>query len=242
VETADLNRFLSIYNPKLFLIENYKTTADSIEEYRRNFITQYNLPAGQEYFPPLMYYSYYRSVEMLQEYERQHKINYDIIVKLRPDVIFPMQDGGDTYYHAQADLEKDITNVLSNPNALYQTSDLYWVSTGDTIKKANLFWEESLKAPNVSLWSYIRDVGIDLKKSENLDYTLLRNLWRHIPVDNYFMIDAFERFFLELPPKVNAVKNPGEDFHKQHFSELKSYIHNYSIIKELCDETGCTVN
>ena len=52
--------------------------------------------------------------------------------------------------------------------------------------------------------------------------------------------DGFEKFFLDLPPQIQNVSDPDTDFNEQHFNKLKSYIHNYSIIKELCDETNCT--
>jgi len=240
VDTRELNTFLNTYNPKLFLIENYDTIAKSIENHRCQYTSP--IPNDRDYFPPAMYYSYYRSVEMLHQYEQQHEFNYDIVVKLRPDIIFPINDGGTMYHIDRADLKKDIEKVLANPSTLYKTSDLYWISTGDTIKKTNAFWEESIKRLDVSLWSYASSVGISVQNSENMEYTLLRNLWKRIPADDYFMIDSFERFFLELPPKIEVVKNPEPDFYQQHLNKLKSYIRAYGIIEELCNETNCTVD
>ena len=242
IGAKDLNRFLTSYNPKLFLIEDYKTTASSIEESRRNFITQNNIPKGPEYFPTWMYYSYYRSVEMLRQYEQQHGVTYDIIVKLRPDVIFPMNDGSPVYRYRRAELKKDIENVLANPNKLYRKQDVYWISTGENIKKSNLFWEKSLKTIDVSFWSYAADIGIEVEYSKNGHLTFLRNLWRHVPVDDFFMLDTFERFFTELPPKFDYINNPASNVLEQTTEKLKLYIQNYGIIKELCDETNCTIN
>lgn len=242
VSNEDLSKFLTIYNPKLFLIENYNSTYNNIVNCRNSVIAQHNLSYNSEYFPAFMYYSYYRSVEMVKQYEQHHGFTYDIIIKLRPDVIFPMHDGYPIYRHKRADLKKDIEKVLNNTNILYKTDDLYWISTGDIIKKVNLFWEESLKTPNISLWNYASTMGINIESSENNIYTLLRNLWKRLPVDDFFMLDSFERFFLDLPPNINNVINPQSNFHEQHLSKLKSYIHNYSIIKELCDETNCTIN
>lgn len=241
IGTEDLNRFLTTYNPKVSLIEDYNTTITDISRQRHDCIVQHNLQKGQEYFPPAMYYSYYRSVEMLQQYEQQHGFNYDIIVKLRPDIIFPMSHGAPTYHYKRAELAKDIEKVISNPNRLYHTQDVYWVSTGYTIKKINSFWEESFKTPNVTLWSYASNMGIEVSKSD-IEFTLLRNLWKRIPVENYFMLDCFERFFLDLPPDPGKCTFPGSNFYDQHMTIFKSYIHNYSILKELCDETNFSIN
>jgi hypothetical protein len=240
VSNEDLSKFLTIYNPKLFLIENYNSTANSIADCQNNYIRQHHLTQGREYFPPILHYSHYRSVEMVCQYEQQHEFTYDIIVKLRPDAIFPMDDGDTIYRHKRADLKKDIEKLLNNPNTLYHAdADLYWISTGEIIKKTKLYWKEGL---NISLQSYVSSMGINVERAENHTYTLLRNLWKRLPVDDFFMLDSFERFFLDLPPNINNVINPQSNFHEQHLSKLKSYIHNYSIIKELCDETNCTIN
>jgi len=241
IGTEDLNRFLTTYNPKVTIIEDFNTTITDINRQRQSCIAQHYLPNGQEFFPPAMYYSYYRSVEMLRQYEQQYGFEYDIIIKLRPDTVFPMNHGAPTYHYKRAELEKDIEKVLSNPNSLYHTQDIYWVSTGDTIKKINSFWEESFKTPNVTLWSYASNMDIEVNKS-NIEFTLLRNLWKRIPVENYFMLDCFERFFLDLPPEVGQVVDPEPNFYDQHLNIFKSYVHNYSILKELCDETNCSIN
>lgn len=240
LHTGDLNRFLTIYNPKLFLIENHKATSKSLEQHRSNYVRQQNLPNNPEFFPSALYYSYYRSISLLQQYEQRHGVNYDIIIKLRPDAIFPIDDGSPIYRYKRAELRKDIENVLSNPNKLYRKEDVYWISTGENIKKANLFWEKSLNAIDVSFWSYAASIGIDVQMSTIGYFTLLRNLWKHVPVNDWFMLDSFEKFFLDLPPQIQNVSDPNPDFNEQHFNKLKSYIHNYSIIKELCDETNCT--
>jgi hypothetical protein len=242
IGNEDLNRFLTIYNPKLFLIENYKTTHNNIVNYRDSVAAQQNLSYNPADFPPELYYSYYRSVEMVKQYEQQWGFTYDIIIKLRPDVIFPMHDGHPIYRHKRADLKNDIEKVLNNTNTLYKSDDVYWISTGDIIKKVNLFWEESLKTPKITLWNYASTLGIDIESSENNKYTLLRNLWKRLLIDDFFMINALERLFVDLPIETEAVLSPRVDFYIQHSNELKSYIRNYSIIKELCDETNCTIN
>jgi hypothetical protein len=243
VSSEDLARFLTIYNPKLFLIENYNTTFNRIADCQNNYIRQHHLTQGFEYFPPILYYSHYRSVEMVCQYEQQHEFTYDIIIKLRPDAIFPMDNGGIIYRHKRADLKKDIEKVLNNPNTLYYADDIYWISTGEIIKKTKLYWKEGINYQGTQdVWSYISNMGINVERAENHTYTLLRNLWKRLPVDDFFMLDSFERFFVDLPPNINNVINPQSNFHEQYLSKLKSYIHNYSIIKELCDETNCTIN
>jgi hypothetical protein len=240
IDFDNLTGFMSMYKPKMFLIEDYNTTAKTLDDFRNGFLTKHNLPNNRDYFPSAMYYSYYRSVEMLRQHEQTHGVTYDVIVKLRPDVIFPM-DVGNTGL-CIADLKEDIENVLANPNVLYKTSDLYWISTGDNIKRLNSFWEESFKRIDVTFWSHATALGVDIQPSPNGTYTILRNLWKRAPVDDFFMMDTLERFFLELPPNLNYLKNPGSNAIEQTMEKLKFYVQNYGIIEELCNETGYTVN
>ena len=73
-----------IYNPKYIIIENYNETI------KKEAVVQTN---NLELFGPLQpfWYSFMKSVEYKKEHEIKNGFEYDYVLKLRPDIIFPKE-------------------------------------------------------------------------------------------------------------------------------------------------------
>lgn len=237
IGVEDLNRFLTIYNPKLFLIENFEKVYKTEMDRRRDYFTSMNNFSADiaDYTPAALYYSFFRSVELMKYHEDKNKFTYDIVVKLRPDVVFSMNNGPGEHDLA-ANLTRDITKVLNDPHKFYRSTDVYFISTGEIMKKVSMYWEECIKyTPNISMEQYCEDIlDIPLGTVDNCMYTFLRNPFKRIPLEDYYILEAFERFFIGLEP--GAIINYDEEYKKHFLEKMKTYIHNYDIIKEVLDE------
>jgi len=79
-----INKINEIYQPKKFLIEDYNVVIK-----RESVIITNNY----ELFGPLQpfWYSFMKSVDFKREYEIENGFEYDFVLKLRPDIIFPKE-------------------------------------------------------------------------------------------------------------------------------------------------------
>jgi hypothetical protein len=80
----DINELKSKYNPKKIIIEDYNHIHNTLQTYEK---TAYKDVKVFDIIQPL-WYSFYKSVELKKEYEKENKFEYDYVIKLRPDIIF----------------------------------------------------------------------------------------------------------------------------------------------------------
>jgi hypothetical protein len=93
-----------------------------------------------------LWYSWAQSIKLKEEYENEYNFKYDVVLKMRPDMIFPE---GST-------LHKEIDNFLNNPELFYvmggnesRLNDVYFLSSSDNMNIATkiidnpLPWQEN---------------------------------------------------------------------------------------------------
>jgi hypothetical protein len=71
------------YNHKDFLVEDQVQLRNFLQErYSNTGITT----SSEMTYP---YHSFYRAMQFKKQYEAMHKFTYDVVIKLRPDILFP---------------------------------------------------------------------------------------------------------------------------------------------------------
>jgi hypothetical protein len=92
-----------------------------------------------------LWYSWVQSIKLKEEYENEYNFKYDVVLKMRPDMIFP----------EDSTLQKEIDNFLNNPELFYvmggdesRLNDVYFLSSSDNMNIAtkiidNPSWQEN---------------------------------------------------------------------------------------------------
>jgi hypothetical protein len=115
------------------------------QEKLHTFINQYNIVnyTVDNYFKftkersanpklPHVWHTTARSLRLKQDYEISSNTKYDVVIKIRPDVIFPI---GKTLKQdlAKIDLSKSV--VYSNPHAENRLDDVFWIMNNEVADK-----------------------------------------------------------------------------------------------------------
>lgn len=121
VLAVDLDNFISAYKPKYFLVENQKKYYQEILENYGSTGTLINA-----------YYSFYKSIELKKTYEQENNFTYDVVVKLRPDIIFPKD----------RTFDQDLLEYSANPEAIYSLrhDDIYQIGNSANMNIAADFY------------------------------------------------------------------------------------------------------
>lgn len=72
-------RIIELYKPKSITFEN-----QNLELYKDDGMTNGMSIQGQKF----MYYSFFKANELKKEHEKENNFKYDIVIKLRPDILF----------------------------------------------------------------------------------------------------------------------------------------------------------
>lgn len=82
------------------------------------------------------WYSWYKGIQLVTNYEAQNKFRYDLVIKIRPDIIFPKD----------RKLEEEIIRFLKDPKALYtlgydpiRIDDVMFLGNSDVMERASKF-------------------------------------------------------------------------------------------------------
>lgn len=133
------------------------------------------------------YHSFYRSMQFKKQYEEMHNFKYDIVIKLRPDVIFP----------ADRLLEYDIDEFLKDPSKLYicYHDDVFHIGTSEIMDIASDFYIKtdvlyhSNGLPFDAFTSYMQEKDIPIVKMGDCRFTVLRHELTHLePISHYHEI------------------------------------------------------
>jgi hypothetical protein len=136
----ELSTYESLYSPKKFEIENQEHYTSRI---RKQFGPTGNLVS--------MYHSFFESNEYKKEYERLHRFKYDIVIRIRPDIIYPVDRS----------LEIDISEFLKyventgNKNVIFscRLDDFYHISFSDVSDLSAQFYKsEYMFFGNKDIW------------------------------------------------------------------------------------------
>ena len=122
-----------------------------------------------------LWYSWYKSVELVKNYEAECGQTYDIIVKLRPDIVFPYdyrlidevehfkKNPNIFYAMGYSSIRVDDVVFLANSQNTYVACQLYnWLKKNDLSWTTNIFGE------------YLQDSGIQGHSTTRSNYAVIR--------------------------------------------------------------------
>lgn len=165
------NEFIEIYSPKKIEIENYKETFEKESE-----IINQNLIHYFEKIIPL-WYSFMKSVELKKAYEKDHNFEYDLVIKLRPDIIFPesrrLSIELDHYRFLNKNevyIENLSTNLEMNMRFI---DDVFFIANSKTIDKFSKLYIE-----------YIKKLKINILNNSYIPYWEVYNTYNHLIYNN----------------------------------------------------------
>lgn len=171
-----IDEFIKKYNPKRYEIQtkNLYTVINGIK-----------ITPAQGQFD--VWYTKFRSLQLKQDYEVLNKFKYDVVIMMRPDLIF----------FPGKKLSKYIKEWDFNPKQIYYNLDLFWImssSTADFLKVG--FYDELLKnsshrslGPQLSgeeISDFFPKNNIEMKNIMSFDFTILRKEAKKFnPIDDY---------------------------------------------------------
>jgi hypothetical protein len=225
------DKFLKIYNPINYEVESYSEFLDKAEG---------GVP-GDPAFP--QWYSLYKSVKMKKEYEEQNNFIYDIVIAMRPDIIF----------HPNVLFKKQIEWYLKQPNNTLVVQDLdtsrpnwreendewgedvYYHSNSNLMDKASLFGdlEYNLERSNLYFFNHLDKIGANITTNSPYSngYAILRD-WT-LGHDSIF--DPFTRrgvkYNKEILYDINREINEYE-----YINRIDNIICNYNTADEIKEE------
>lgn len=154
-------RINEIYDKKFVRI-----SVEKFNEWSENFYKEYHC------FSPL-WYSWQQSILLKKQAEEENNIKYDLVVKIRPDIIFP----------DNARLSKEVSHVLKDSKKFYainytprRVDDVFFISNSDIMNTASLFFSNTKKR----IWDtnlfgeFLNESGISVDNTYNNMYAILR--------------------------------------------------------------------
>lgn len=72
------------YKPIKFVVDDYHQTHSLLKKYEAYLNSEINI---LDIVQPL-WYSFYKSIQLKKEYEKENNFKYDYVIKLRPDILF----------------------------------------------------------------------------------------------------------------------------------------------------------
>lgn len=150
-----------LYSPKAITIQNFAQCKNELTaEYGR-----------APYKANWLWYSWYKSIMLADQYAQTAQIKYDTVIKLRTDIIFP----------SNRTLKADIDLYLKNTNSFYaenltidRIDDVYWIANMNNMKIATDYWKHSLTLESISFMDFLTDRNISLTTLDQRGYSILR--------------------------------------------------------------------
>lgn len=133
------------------------------------------------------YHSFYRAMQFKKQHEEMHGFEYDVVIKLRPDIIFP----------PDRSLQQDINEFLKDPSKLYicYHDDVFHIATSKNMDIASDFYVNtdvlynSNGLPFDAFTLYLQEKGISMVKLGDCRFTVMRHELTHLePTFHYHEI------------------------------------------------------
>lgn len=174
LQKSKLKKFLEIYNPKSYQVDDIDKFYSHYKQYPERHI---------DAFP--LWTTFYESVKLKQEYEVENGFKYDYVVKIRPDVVFE-EDSADGLKKTIEMLEetKDkriaICNLDPNWTVDYEYSDdVFFVGDNESMDIAGEFGHYG-SGNHLYFLKYLVEHGITPVRPTFNQYTILRTYTQHL--------------------------------------------------------------
>lgn len=109
-----LQKFIDIYNIKSYKVDSY---SDFIE----NTVNNNNIL-------PIVWHTMSKSFGLKKQYEQCNDFKYDVVIKIRPDVIFPAEK---TLAEELRSIDLSQPVIYSDPHHETRLDDVFWVTNTD---------------------------------------------------------------------------------------------------------------
>lgn len=219
VSKEEINQYFEIYKPKNIIVENFELYWKRINT--ENGITGDLVP---------LWHSFYYSIQLKKMYEEINQFKYDIVIKLRPDCIFP----------PDRRLIDDIDEVLINPKKSFsikdkkiysiKQDDIYFMSTSNIMNiSAEFYFKGKLYGDHswliVKFIEYLKTKNIETLPFQDVRSTIFRQEFRYLdPIKQFYHLNVINSFIYEdinyakdyLISTYHNLKNPnwGEESEK----------------------------
>jgi hypothetical protein len=165
-----INKYKTLYNPVNFLVDDQITLREQLVFPNGRESDDYHF-VSEMYFP---YLSFYKSIQLKQEYEKLNNFKYDVVIKLRPDIIFPPDR------HFQSDLN----DFFLDPGKIHicYHDDVFHIGTSEnmdiaasciTSEKNEI--REASNLPFIIFEEHLLKHSIPITKLGDCRFTVLRN-------------------------------------------------------------------
>jgi hypothetical protein len=198
-----VSKIIEIYNPKKIVIENWNDLLQKDEG-------SVNGIKILSQIPPL-WYSFTKSVELKLEYENEMNFEYDYVIKLRPDIIFPQNrnlkkeiEFGDFKNTNNVYIENRQTIVDMNTHHI---DDVYFISSSKNMNIASKYY--------YGLYDVINKSNIHMGWPFQYGFApyLLKNNLNVI--ENHKYADSYQKIYKYSIYREECLNfSPNEDFEK----------------------------
>lgn len=176
----------------------YFVTSEEIQEFCRIYnmgISQCELTHWTPEFETLskdskfspMYYSFRRSMQLVQSYEKNNNYNFDLMIKFRPDLLLdPRRKLSIDILRSFSSVNFDINDKLFAENSPYgqKIDDVYFIAKPDVMYRFSDFNEYLKNTGDHNENNYLQTVNITthpiLKPDEFNGYSIYREECTHI--------------------------------------------------------------
>lgn len=197
LQKSKINKFDSIYHPKIFQIDSY----DIFLEYQKN------KQSGNIIYP--LWVSFYESIRIVDEYQKRNGIEYDFMIKIRPDLLL----------NPKHSLKNDIELLLNLPDNTFLicnlgnnelnkmsifTDDVLFISRANYMKKVSEYGSPT--GNHEYLMKFLLDIGVLPYNLVSSIYTILRPYSSHLnPIDDFELIRQYDFAYYSSEEHYNTI-------------------------------------
>lgn len=139
VSIEQVETYKKIFNIKKINFEDYDET------FNNNYIGDVNNKVFLNIIQPL-WYSFKKSVDLKKEYEKENNLIYDVVIKIRTDIIFRENRRliDDLNYYNQSEDEKRVFIESVSPPLVKNfnfMNEVYFFSTSENMDKISKFYD-----------------------------------------------------------------------------------------------------
>lgn len=182
VPESDFNEIFKIYKPKGILIEDQK-------KFWNNLILNY--PGTGDLIH--LWYGFYQSIELKRKYELENNFQYDVVIKLRTDCIFP----------PDRVLKDDIEELLNDTTKILsiRIDDIYFMSSSHIMDIASKFYENLFGNgdwPMNHFIKFMKKNNIEIINFKDKRFTIFRQEYTYLDsIEHYYYLNAINSLIFE---------------------------------------------
>ena len=184
----------------------------AIEDQRLHFI------GGKGAAPVALHYSWMKSVQLKQEHERHTGVNYDVVIKIRPDLLLrPSRNPALTIaWKAYGKRKLIIENIPEWWKVMEWHDDVMWFADNDTMNMATEYFEKAYveRSYSQAFGFYADEQGVDVDGTYEFSYAVYRKECEHLdPMTQYEECFECEKCYINEQGIAPAGPNDSPDYY-----------------------------